>query len=124
MNYSIDSVQGTIHQGLETFSKPSRGRQCAFMALSTLCHNESVRVHSWTNQSLIKYSSTKTVCIQMHFQTIKYPMPILYILCICRWWQICFMMTNLWQDMAIAALHLSLRMTSLRDNKNYLLVIP
>ena len=47
-DYSINLVQGSIHQGSETFSEPSRRRQCAFLALSALFHNESVTVHSWT----------------------------------------------------------------------------
>ena len=68
------------------------------------------------NQSLIKIlhhgDAIETACIRVHFQTIKYAMPILYILRICRWWQIPFMILNLRRDMATAALHFSLRMTS------------
>ena len=48
MNYSINSVQGSIHQGSETFSEPSRGRQCAFMAVSALFRNEIAPVYSRT----------------------------------------------------------------------------
>ena len=83
MNYSINSVQGSIHQASETFSEHSREGN---VALSALFHNESVLVHSWTKSSLIKYPM-ETACIRIHFQTIKYPIPILFILCICRWLQ-------------------------------------
>ena len=42
MNYSLNLVQGRIHQRSETFSEPSKGKQYAFMALF---HNESIPVH-------------------------------------------------------------------------------
>ena len=48
MNYSINSEQGSIHQGSETFSEPSGGMQSAFIVLSALFHYESVPVYSWT----------------------------------------------------------------------------
>ena len=90
MNYSINSVQGSIHQGSETFPEPSRGRQCALMSLSALYHNESVPVHSRTKSVIDQIfhhgEAMEKACIRMHFQTIKHPMPIFYILRICRWW--------------------------------------
>ena len=118
MNYSINSVQGSIHQGSETFSEPSRQfRQCAFMALSALFHNQSIPVHSWTklvvDQVLHHGDAMEMACIHMHFQTITYPMLILCILRICQWWQILFMVLNLRRDMVGAALHFSLRTTSI-----------
>ena len=47
------------------------------------------------NMLLIKYSimeiGMEMACICMHFQTIKYSVPICNILLICQWWQILFM---------------------------------
>ena len=59
----------------------------------------------------------ETACIRSHFQPIKYPIAILYILRIYRWWQVLFMIPNLRRDMATAALHFALRTTS--NNTDY-----
>ena len=74
MNNSIHFVQRSIHQGSETFSEPSRGRQCAFITLSALFHNESVSVHSWT-KSVID-------------QILWHHGDGMYSHTLCRWWQI------------------------------------
>ena len=70
IHYSINSVQGSIHQGSETFSQISGGIQCAFMGLSALFHNESVPVHSWTNsvidQILHHGDAMEMACIRIH----------------------------------------------------------
>ena len=88
--------------------------------LFTLGQNEST--------SLIKYSmihhvdAMGTACFCIYFQTIKYPMPIFCIFDFAhwQWWQIIFKILNLWHDMATAALHFSLRTTSLFSFENYL----
>ena len=54
MNYSVNSVQGSsIHQESEIFSKPLRERQCSFMVLSALFHNESIQYCSLVGKSVI-----------------------------------------------------------------------
>ena len=115
MNYSVNSVQGSsIRQESEIFSKPLRGRHVhSWFCLLYFIMKAFSTVHLWTNQSLIEYSIMETACtIQMNFQTVKWLMLILYILGICLLWQILFMIPNLLRDMAMAALHFSLRMTS------------
>ena len=89
------------------------------MASSALFHNESVPVHSWTKSVIMVIDhifhhgdAIEMKYIFMHFQAIKYPMPIIYILRICQWWQILFMILNLRRERATAALHFSLRTTS------------
>ena len=53
------------------------------MGLSALFHNESVPVHSWTKSVIDQIpnhgDAIETACIRMHFQTTKYPVPILNI---------------------------------------------
>ena len=48
----LSSIQGTIHQGHESFNALSRGRQCPFMVLSALLHSQSWPVHEWTQKAL------------------------------------------------------------------------
>ena len=121
IHYSINSVQGSIHQGSETFSKPLGGMQCAVIALSALFHNESVPVHSWTKSVIdqILHQSWRRNGDGMYSHcTFKQLSAVLNILRNCRWmdwWQILFMILNLRRDMATAALHFSLRTASYKN---------
>lgn len=43
---------GSIHRDDECFSDVSRGRQCAFMSLLTLLHEQVFLVQVWTSRTV------------------------------------------------------------------------
>ena len=48
----ITSIRGSIHQGHETFSEHSGGRQCVFISLAALIFSGSDSVDSWTQTNI------------------------------------------------------------------------
>ena len=43
---------GSIHQGHESFSSQSRGKQCSFMCLSVLLKAQTIPVFEWNTATI------------------------------------------------------------------------
>ena len=41
-------ASGSVHQGHEMFGQESRGRQCAFMAFSSILYEQKIPVSAWS----------------------------------------------------------------------------
>ena len=56
----LTSIQGSIHQGHDSFSPLTRGRQCSFMVLSALLHSQCWHVHEWTQtvDEILRYGDS------------------------------------------------------------------
>ena len=80
-------VKGTIHQGSQSLSVLSRGRQCGLMALAAALQNRSVLLQTWTEEvvdEVVRYGDN------LYMTSLKsgvIPDEILYLYPICRWWQ-------------------------------------